>query len=310
MTATSADSALVRRLAIVSIASAIAVLILYLVAVRTTAGQEFDDIAFSGRDVEDPEITRATNEVLHSVTRLTLFVATAGLVLLALLRRRLRLALAVGGAVAGSVVTTEVLKLHILTRPVLDDVDGITINSYPSGHATIAMALGLGLVMVTPHHRRWMAAGVAVAFASLFGVGVLATGWHRPSDSIGAALVCTAVFCAVTAMLIAWRGSGEVTVEGVERWLHGRSLAVVAAVVTLVTGYALFETLRADSLTTVEFAGAYLLVAVIILAFAACVVAGYTGALRSVSLDPPSADDVTADAAPGERAGGDAARSR
>ena len=132
---------------------------------RTTTGQQFDDIAFDGRAVEDPEVTRIANELLHVVTRSTLILLTAAIVLVAFARRRIRLAIAVGAAITGSVVTTELLK-HFLERPQLDDVDGIAFNSFPSGHATIGMALSLGIVMVAPYRWRWLAMGVAAVVAN------------------------------------------------------------------------------------------------------------------------------------------------
>ena len=283
-----------RRFLLTAAVSAIGVIALYLLAVRTTVGQRFDDIAFAGRAVEDPELTRLTNEVLHSVTRFSLAVLTAALVVLALLRRRIRLAIAVGAAVTASVVTTEVLKLHVLDRPLLDDVEGIEINSYPSGHATIAMALALGLVLVTPHRSRWLAAGVAVAGSMLFGIGVLATGWHRPSDTLGAYLVCLSVFSLVVGLMSRAGWIADVASDGVESWMHGRALVVAVVGLVAVAGFALFESLQADSLRTVEYAADYLAVCLVILVCAAVTVVGFTGALRGMSIGARPGADASA----------------
>ena len=260
----------------------------YVVFVRTEWGQRFDDIAFDGRDIEDPEITRTANDLLHTVTRSTLLLLTASIVAFALARRRVRLALAAGAAITASVVTTELLKLRVLDRPDLDGVAGIEQNSFPSGHATIGMALSLGIVMVAPHRTRWIAAVVAVVTSTAFGVGVLATGWHRPSDSVAASLVCVIMFCLATAALLKWRGAGDDTMGTVEERLTpaGAAVAWLGAVAAAAVGLVL--TFRESDLRTVEFAVDYVLMCLVVIALGAAIVIGYHGSLRGVSLDAPA----------------------
>ena len=278
-----------RELFIVALTSAALLAVLYVVAVRTRWGQEFDDIAFAGRAVEDPEVTRELNELLHSVTRSSLVLLTLALVVVALARRRVRLAVAVGVAVTGAVATTEVLKLHLLTRPQLDDIGGITENSFPSGHATIGMALSLGVVMVSPQRWRWASAVGAMVLASTFGLGVLATGWHRPSDVLAAFLVCAAWFGVVTAVLLRWRGGGDPGgAHTVEDRLGARWAAVVGGVVVVLGLIVLVTTFSADALSTVEFAADYLVVCAVILAVGVAEVVGYHQLLRGLSLDAPN----------------------
>lgn len=279
-----------RELLGAALVSILLFVVLYLVAVRTRSGQEFDDIAFAGRAVEDPEATRELNEVLHSVTRSSLVLLTLALVVVALARRRLRLAVAVGVAVTGAVATTEVLKLHILTRPPLDDIGGIVQNSFPSGHATIGMSLSLGLVMVTPQRWRWASAVTAMVVTSTFGLGVLATGWHRPSDVLGAFLVCAAWFGSVTAILLRWRGGGDprsARTGEVEERLDTRAAALAGGLVVVLALVALVTTFTADALTTVDFALDYLAVCVVILMVGVGEVIGYHQLLRGLSLDAP-----------------------
>ena len=267
--------------------------LIYLVFVRTEWGQHFDDIAFDGRGVEDPEVTRATNDLLHSVTRSSLVLLTGAIVLLALARRRWRLALVAGASITGAVVTTEILKLHVLTRPNLDGIAGIEQNSFPSGHATIGMALSLGLIMVSPHSWRWLAAIAALAVSMTFGVGVLATGWHRPSDTIGAYLVAVAWIAIGTAVLLAWRGPGTIEMGRVEARLEPRTAAVAGLLVVAFGVFVLVETFTEDGIRTVEFAIDYLAVCVAILAVAALIVIGYHQSLRGASLDSRPNDDTT-----------------
>ncbi len=280
------DEARVRHYLAVSAISAAVVVATYLVFVRTSWGQHIDDIAFDGRSVEDPAITADTNDLLHSVTRSTLFLLTAAIVVFALARGRWRLAGVAGASITAAVVTSEVLKNEILTRPQLDDVAGIEQNSLPSGHATIGMVLALGLVMVAPHAWRWAATGGALVVAVVFGVGVIATGWHRPSDVVAAYGVSAMWFGLGTALLITWRGSGNVEMGSAEERLDGR-IALAAGVLTVLAAVLiLVQTFTADGLRTVQFAADYLAVAVVVITLGVAVVAGYAQSLRGVSLDP------------------------
>jgi membrane-associated phospholipid phosphatase len=285
-----------RQLVALSAVAAVALAIVYLVLVRTMAGQRFDDLAFDGRVVESPEITRATNDLLHLVTRSTLGLLTTAIVVAALLRRRVRLAIATGAAITASVVTTEVLKLHLLDRPDLDGIAGIEQNSFPSGHATIGMSLSLGIVLVTPHARRWLALVAAVGVSTVFGVGVLATGWHRPSDTIGAYLVCIAVFALVTAVLMRISACDVRDDMGhVEERLDPRATMVAGVLVVAAGVVGLVLTFREDGLRTVEFAADYVAVGAIIIALGAGVVLGAGELLRGVSLDPPRSAESSPD---------------
>ena len=62
-------------------------------------------------------------------------------------------------------------------------------------------------------------ATVAPSTSTAFGVGVLATGWHRPSDSVAAYLVCVIMFCLATAALLRWTGAGDEEMGTVEERL-------------------------------------------------------------------------------------------
>ena len=293
----SRDERRVRSFVVVAVVAAVLLAVTYLVFVRTSWGQRFDDIAFDARGVEDPEVTKTTNELLHSVTSSTLVILTAAIMVFALARGRVRLALTAGAAITVSVATTEVLKSYLLERPNLDEVAGIAENSFPSGHATIGMALSLGLVMVAPHRSRWLAAVIGVMVSMVFGVGVLATGWHRPSDTIAAYFVCVVVFGLATAGLLRWRGGGDVDQRAMGKIEEKLSPAVAASAALLAVGaavVALVLTFQEDSLRTVEFAADYLVVCVVILLLASVIVVGYHELLRGISLDPPRASHAEA----------------
>ena len=73
-------------------------------------------------------------------------------------------------------------------------------NSYPSGHSTIGMAVAVAAMLVVPRRLLLPTAVGAGLFGSAFGVAVVAAGWHRPSDAVGAFLVVIAVAAACAAL--------------------------------------------------------------------------------------------------------------
>ncbi len=116
-------------------------------------------------------------------------------VLIALARRRLRLALAICAILLGANVTTQLLK-PLLAQPrgaasVLDGFSPVAAASWPSGHATAAMSLALCCVLAVPSWLRPSMAAVGAAFAVAVSYSFLALGWHYPSDVLGGFLVAT-----------------------------------------------------------------------------------------------------------------------
>ena len=109
------------------------------------------------------------------------------------------LALLAAASVIGSVTITEVLKLFLLERPPLVP-SFIFDNSYPSGHTTVGMSVAVAAMLVVPRRLLIPTAVGAGLFGSAFGVAVVAAGWHRPSDAVGAFLVVIAVGAACAAL--------------------------------------------------------------------------------------------------------------
>jgi membrane-associated phospholipid phosphatase len=280
------------------------VAVLYLVFVRTRWGQEVDDLAFEGRAAVKPASTRRTDRLLGTVTVESLFVFGGLIVLTAVLRRRLRLAITVGAAMSCAVVTTAILKLELLTRPLFGDVQGIGHNSYPSGHATIAMVLSLGIVTVTPRRRRWIAAIVASVVSAAFGTAVLASGWHRPSDTLGAYAVALAWFAGAIAVVTIRRARRVDRDEhdDLEDRLTPRTLLLAGAVVLAFLVVALWQSIDADGLNSVDYAGRYVVACIIINALGIAVVGWYFFLVRDLLLDvdpdpDPARHDLTVPAA-------------
>ncbi len=139
---------------------------------------------------------------LRIVSGGTLFLAMGLVAAVAFLRGRPRMALIAAASVAAAVLTTEVLKLIILERPPLT-ISGLNggENSYPSGHTTVGMSVCIAAMLVVPPRLRIPTALAAGAIGAAFGVAVVAAGWHRPSDAVGAYFVCLAVGAAAAILI-------------------------------------------------------------------------------------------------------------
>lgn len=111
---------------------------------------------------------------------------------IALARRRPRLALASAAILLGANVTTQLLKpllAHPRAASLLGGVAPVAPASWPSGHATAAMALALSVILVVPGRFRPLAAGLGAVFAVAVSYSFLTLGWHYPSDVFGGFLV-------------------------------------------------------------------------------------------------------------------------
>ena len=130
--------------------------------------------------------------VLNAVSLASLVVATAAVAFVALVRRRIRLALVATVLVAGANLTCQVLKDYVIGRPDLG-IAGTDIgapNSMPSGHVTVAASISVAAVLVLPPRLRGLAAVLGTVYLSLTGIATLspggtgrATPWPRSSSS-------------------------------------------------------------------------------------------------------------------------------
>jgi membrane-associated phospholipid phosphatase len=199
-----------RRVVVLLIAAAIGLVafaVIYVVMVRTAAGQRLDDTAVAGRVFASARVREGTGRLLGTISVSSLAAAGLLLMTIALFRGRWRLAIGAGVLVFGSTLLAEIFKHVLLQRPhLIAEPPQVLDNSFPSGHTAIAASLGLALVLVTPRHRRVLAAIAGFLYSLLLGVGVLAAGWHRPSDPMGSICLVFSVSCLVAAGLVVWRG--------------------------------------------------------------------------------------------------------
>jgi membrane-associated phospholipid phosphatase len=111
------------------------------------------------------------------------------LVGIALLRRRPRLALAIAVVLPLAPLSAEMLKPLLAHPHAYSGLKDITAASWPSGHATAAMALALCAVMAVPYAVRPLVAALGTAFVFGVGCSLLILAWHMPSDVFGGYLL-------------------------------------------------------------------------------------------------------------------------
>lgn len=158
---------------------------LYRVFVATPAGQEADQ-AVMLRLAEVPASWASAAAWLGGLVGPVVAVTAVVLVLLAVLGRRGRPYGAALLALAGSIVTSEVLK-QVLPRPGVDA--GVTGNSFPSGHAAAIAAVAVVAAMLAPGAVRAAVAWIGGVAVAATGLAVVVLQWHRPSDVAAAILV-------------------------------------------------------------------------------------------------------------------------
>jgi membrane-associated phospholipid phosphatase len=160
----------------------------FAIFVRTQRGQRIDQAAFEGHGLATAGAQEAASHLLTTISVGSLVLAVVLLAGQAIIRRRLVLALVAAAVIGGSILTTEILKHALLERPDLIGRPPFA-NTFPSGHATIALGIGVAAMLVVPPRLRRATTFLALAYAIAVGAALLAAGWHRPSDVVGGYLV-------------------------------------------------------------------------------------------------------------------------
>jgi membrane-associated phospholipid phosphatase len=110
------------------------------------------------------------------------------LALVALARRRVDLFVRGAILVAGANATTQILKRVVIERP--DFSVGYGPNALPSGHVALVMSVVLAAVIVLPAAARSLVVLAGGAWVVAVAASTVVSGWHRPSDTVAALLVC------------------------------------------------------------------------------------------------------------------------
>ena len=162
-----------------------------MVAVRLGVGQHADQAILKGfLDLSRPRVNSVATFVARLCDPSPWIYLAAVPILVALGRRRPRVALAVAAILIGANASTQLLK-PLLAAPrahsLLGNLGRISADSWPSGHATAAMSLALAAVLAAPARWRSLVAAVGAAFAVAVSYSFLTLGWHYPSDVFGGA---------------------------------------------------------------------------------------------------------------------------
>ena len=207
----------------------------YVFFVRTTLGQELDNAALVGAEHETQGVITEAWDLLDIISVASLALACVMIGMVALLRKRVALAFAALTTIAVANVATQLLKRVALERP--DLIGAGDVNSLPSGHATVATTVAVGLVMVTAPRWRSVVALVTVVFPIGVAVAVVTASWHRPSDSIASFCVVLGVAAASLAAVVAVFGFDAG--ERPPRWVRRSALAFASAAIIILSAVSL-----------------------------------------------------------------------
>ena len=128
-------------------------------------------------------------------------------VVVAILRGRVWLTLAIVAILLGASVTTELLKPLLDVHRAYALPGAPSSGSWPSGHATAAMSLALCCILAAPSRFRPALAVIGAAFAVGVSYSFLTLEWHYPTDVLGGFLV--AGIWALLGMAAVWTAYGH-----------------------------------------------------------------------------------------------------
>ena len=207
--------------------------LVYAAAVLTPVGQRVEDAALGG--VRESDLF-GSDTALNVISMPVILLLVVVIVAVAFARRRLAVGLGAGVVVLASAATSTLVK-RIAVRPEI--AQSTTPNSFPSGHATIALAALFAVLLVTPRRWRPVVTLVGVSYAVFVANQTVVYGWHRVSDIVGA--------CAIALFWIGVvRAFGPVVDRGERGDREGRraprrfvtAVLLVATAVTFVVGVA------------------------------------------------------------------------
>ena len=127
---------------ILAAACVVGFIVVYVLAVLTVWGQEWENAAIAGSGQVLPWEATDADDNLDLIQTWSLAIAVLVVGIIGFARRQVRTALAGMAVIVVGVLLSEALKRFILWRPDLAPADlGAGHNSFPSGHTTIAMTL-------------------------------------------------------------------------------------------------------------------------------------------------------------------------
>jgi membrane-associated phospholipid phosphatase len=240
---------LVGWLSSLALGQIVAFVVLFLFFVRSTRGQLIDTIALASNTLGANRLGGPVNTVLDAISIVAVVIAMFVVGFIALIRRRVALAVTSIVLIGGANISAELLK-RWLVRPDLgiDEARAAAGNSFPSGHTTIAASVAVAFVLVLPPRARGVGAVVGAVYAALVGVATMSAGWHRPSDAVAAFLV-VGVWAALAGMLLrVLRRRGDRVVGAESHKVAGLVLVGMAVTMLMIGVIGLHLTDQAASL--------------------------------------------------------------
>lgn len=164
----------------------------YIGFVTTVTGQTLDERALvAGRELLRNNLTQSSAlGFLQYLPEISAGVALLSLIAASIVRRSFTAPVIAGVGALGAVLTTQILKA-VLPRPDLN-ISEASMNSFPSGHITVATAAMIAVVLVSSPRWRPVTATLGGVFAATAASATYILSWHRPADAMGAVLVAAA----------------------------------------------------------------------------------------------------------------------
>jgi membrane-associated phospholipid phosphatase len=187
-------------LSVLAVVAALGVVAFRLLGTRTSFGENFDFSAIKNGLALGGNSLNSSNAVLKAISVASLGLVGALLVTALVRRRRFDVALACSVILIAPFLTTEFLKHELAGRTGFPQY---LTHGFPSGHSTVAMSLGLAVILSTPLDRRLPAAVAAAIYAAAMGSALVFNAWHLPSDVGGG--FCVALAWSALAAQIARR---------------------------------------------------------------------------------------------------------
>jgi membrane-associated phospholipid phosphatase len=178
----------VRRVPVLSAAACLAGLVVTgVIALLVPVAEAGDTSALNGFVALDSRAPTLSDRIASLANPLPYAIFGAVLVAVALARRRRALAAAIPVVLVGAELMTQALK-QLLAHPRGSETFAaghIAPASWPSGHATAAMAVALCAIAVAPPRARTAVALGGAAYALAVGYAIVARASHFPSDVLG-----------------------------------------------------------------------------------------------------------------------------
>ncbi|GAA1978033.1 phosphatase PAP2 family protein [Catenulispora subtropica] len=238
------------RLLAAAVVAFVGVFLVYLLAVRTRWGQDFENAALAGaRQHRDGTWYAEADRWLNRISAESFGLSLAVIGAVGLLRRRHLLA--VCGVLAGlaAVVGARILKDVLPGRPVLGAPAGAghaalqAPNTLPSGHAAAVMGLFCAAIIVVS--GRWYVPVTLLGLpgAAIAGAATVAAHWHRLSDAVAADLLVLAAGLAGLAVVaqlgLVLPTRGETRSTFGQRLMYAFLICLATAALAVGAGYAL-----------------------------------------------------------------------